>query len=209
MRRYAVLLMLAAGCSGGSGGPSEPVQQFGGVSGRVLATGDTALAGIAIAVQRASHTTRNAVTDGAGNFQVLNLETGSWNVTASPAAGYEAAGALTASVSVAANQTVAAPVFRMRRIVQNPPPPPPPPNFANVEILDNLFSPTSVTIAAGGTVRWTNNGAAVHNSTSATGLWSSGNLNPTQIFERSFPTAGTFSYTCTLHAGMSGTVIVQ
>lgn len=72
------------------------------------------------------------------------------------------------------------------------------------------FSPSSVTITKGGTVTWNNTGSTVHNVTFTTagapsgiGNFSSGSNS------RTFPTAGTYSYQCTNHAGMQGTVTVQ
>ncbi len=73
----------------------------------------------------------------------------------------------------------------------------------------NNFSPTSVSIATGGEVTWTwAAGSVDHNVT-----FSSGSNSATQdggTFQRTFPTAGSFDYLCTIHgAAMSGTVVVQ
>lgn len=78
-----------------------------------------------------------------------------------------------------------------------------------IEMRDNTFSPATRTVTAGTTVRWVNEGNVAHNSTGAGNLWVSQNLNPGQSFDRTFPSAGTFEYVCTLHAGMSGTIVVQ
>src|SRR3990172_11365902 len=82
----------------------------------------------------------------------------------------------------------------------------------NVSMVDNVFQPQTITIQVGDTVVWTNNGALPHTSTSDTaGMWDSGILSPGQTFSRTFDTAGTFPYNCTIHRslGMVGTVIVQ
>ena len=74
----------------------------------------------------------------------------------------------------------------------------------------DVFTPPTVTVATGGTVNWTFQ-SKQHNVTfrSATGAPSSiGNTVAAQA-SRSFPTAGVFTYDCTLHAGMTGTVLVQ
>lgn len=85
-----------------------------------------------------------------------------------------------------------------------------PANEFTIEMRDNNFNPTPATISAGTTVRWRNAGTVQHNTISSTaGLWTSGNLNPGSTFPRQFDTVGTFAYTCTLHAGMAGTIIVQ
>jgi plastocyanin len=74
-------------------------------------------------------------------------------------------------------------------------------------IVDNDFNPSTVTVAVGGTVTWTNSGSAQHNVTGST--FASTNLNPNTTYQRTFTQAGTVNYSCTLHAGMSGTVVVQ
>ncbi len=82
----------------------------------------------------------------------------------------------------------------------------------NVSMVDNAFQPQPVIIQVGDTVVWTNNGAVTHTSTSDTpGLWDSGIMNPGATFSRTFDTAGTFGYNCTLHrsVGMVGAVVVQ
>jgi plastocyanin len=71
------------------------------------------------------------------------------------------------------------------------------------------YVPTPVTIAPGGTVRWTNDDTISHTSTSNSAVWSSGNVVPGGHFDVTFPTAGTFAYHCTIHPGMIGTVVVQ
>lgn len=79
----------------------------------------------------------------------------------------------------------------------------------SVAMRDNSFNPATDTIAVGGTVTWTNTGNAAHTSTGANGLWDSGIVSPGQAFSRQFPAAGSFAYTCTLHPGMNGTIVVR
>jgi len=78
-----------------------------------------------------------------------------------------------------------------------------------VSISNNAFTPSSVTIAAGATVRWTwVSGAANHNVTFDDGPASFTQNNGT--FSRTFADAGTYGYQCTIHGpAMSGTVVVQ
>ena len=84
----------------------------------------------------------------------------------------------------------------------------PAPTQANVTVGDNFFDPTAATVAAGGQVTWTWNGAVNHNVTFQAGANSSNQASGT--FSRTFPTAGTFDYLCTIHgAAMSGQVVVQ
>ena len=73
------------------------------------------------------------------------------------------------------------------------------------------FSPQSVTIPIGGTVTWQFS-ESVHNVTFAGLMPPGGNIGDQAVgsaVTRTFPSAGTFSYECTRHAGMTGEVVVQ
>jgi len=76
-----------------------------------------------------------------------------------------------------------------------------------VRIIDKRFRPSNVTIERGTVVRWANTGNNNHTSTGPG--WNSGTLNPGESFRRRFRQRGTFSYRCTIHAGMRGTIIVE
>jgi plastocyanin len=78
-----------------------------------------------------------------------------------------------------------------------------------VLIQGNAFSPGTITIAAGTTIKWTNKDGVNHTVTSDSGLFDSGSFGNGGTFSRQFNTAGTFPYHCTIHSGMLGTVIVQ
>jgi plastocyanin len=84
--------------------------------------------------------------------------------------------------------------------------------LVEVDIEGNAFSPATVTVQVGDTVRWTNNDGVPHTSTS-TGNgddeWDSGNLSNGESYERVFETPGEFDYTCTVHPMMTGTVTVE
>jgi plastocyanin len=82
---------------------------------------------------------------------------------------------------------------------------------ASVSITDFQFTPATVTIQAGQSVTWTNNSAAgtPHTSTSDNGAWDSGTINAGSSYTHTFATAGTFTYHCSFHPQMHGTVIVQ
>ncbi len=84
-----------------------------------------------------------------------------------------------------------------------------PPVASNqVSIGNDFFSAPSIVVAAGTTVTWTwNSGAEEHNVTFSD--VSSGNKDGGATFSRQFATPGTFSYHCTLHPGMTGSVLVQ
>jgi plastocyanin len=71
------------------------------------------------------------------------------------------------------------------------------------------YSPNPDTIAAGDTIVWTNNDTEAHTSTGDNGAWNSGVIAPGATYSRTFSTAGTFTYHCTIHPGMVGTITVQ
>jgi len=71
------------------------------------------------------------------------------------------------------------------------------------------FAPSPVSVQAGGSVTWTNNDNTAHTSTANNGAWNSGSIAPGRTFTMTFPSAGTFTYHCTIHPGMTGTVTVQ
>ena len=91
-------------------------------------------------------------------------------------------------------------------------PPPVLPQTATVEAsaTANTFSPSQVTIAKGGTVTWTI-GTRRHNVTFFANPAAPTNIESTTstTASRTFTAAGTYPYNCSLHAGMTGTVIVQ
>lgn len=86
------------------------------------------------------------------------------------------------------------------------------PDDANVTATtSDTFSPGSVDIRAGGTVTWAfqsvNHTVTFDNRTSDTpdDIPSTANAS----VSRTFSTPGTYPYHCTIHAGMSGTVVVH
>lgn len=93
-------------------------------------------------------------------------------------------------------------------------PPGPPVTADTVNIVDNQFGPTAVSVVSGGTVTWTwsPNNTMQHNV-----RWMSGPVmppsSPTQAtgapFEVTFTQFGTYEFVCNLHTGMQGTVFVQ
>jgi plastocyanin len=115
----------------------------------------------------------------------------------------KARGALTAALSFCA---VAAFVIGSHAGAE---PGPCQPGDVTVAISNFAFVPNPVTIAPGAMVCWTNQDVAPHNVTSdQPGLFVSGTLNQGESFRHQFPTAGSFTYTCTIHYGMNGRVDV-
>jgi plastocyanin len=77
-------------------------------------------------------------------------------------------------------------------------------------IKDFNFEPKAATVAAGGTITWTNEDSANHNvvfdDKSVKGI---SNLRQDQSGEVTFDKAGSYDYVCSYHPGMEGTVEVQ
>lgn len=78
-----------------------------------------------------------------------------------------------------------------------------------VSIKDFAFDPDALTAKVGQEVTWTNTGVAVHTVTFDSGGIESGNLSAGGTFKHTFDAAGTFSYHCTIHSIMLGTITVQ
>lgn len=76
-------------------------------------------------------------------------------------------------------------------------------------IVDFAFNPPELTVAPGTTVVWTNSGKAPHTVTASDGSFKSdGTLASGATFTHTFDAAGTFAYTCLVHASMKATVVV-
>lgn len=85
------------------------------------------------------------------------------------------------------------------------------PSVVTVGIQDFSFSPSTITIRAGSTVEWANNGPSAHTTTSDGGLWDSGTLRAPSggdayggetaggSFRFTFSTPGTYTYHCEIH----------
>ena len=83
-----------------------------------------------------------------------------------------------------------------------------------IKVSDNSFRDANgsnkVTIQVGDTVRWTNAaGGNPHNVTSDTSAWVASETSDSFVFEVTFTEVGSFSYVCTLHSDMTGTIIVE
>ncbi len=79
----------------------------------------------------------------------------------------------------------------------------------SVTISDFQFAPAQITINQGDTVTWTNDGPTPHSATAPNGSFDTGIFPAGQSRSHTFNDAGTFSYICTPHPNMQGTVVVQ
>jgi plastocyanin len=75
-----------------------------------------------------------------------------------------------------------------------------------VIVDDNKFVPKEATVAVGDTVTWRWEGSAAHN---VVGPGFESENQDEGEFEHTFEEAGEYDYVCTLHPGMTGTVIVE
>lgn len=77
-----------------------------------------------------------------------------------------------------------------------------------VGIADFKFGPAEVHVPVGGSVAWTNNDGQQHTATSSTGAFDAGAIQPGASGTVQFKTAGSFTYLCSFHPFMTGTVVV-
>ena len=85
---------------------------------------------------------------------------------------------------------------------------------ASVSIKDFQFQPRQLTVKAGTTVNWKNDGGSSHTVTADNGSFESPTLGGGAAFSRKFTKPGTYPYHCALHGGkggegMSGTIVVR
>lgn len=76
-------------------------------------------------------------------------------------------------------------------------------------LTTTAYSPDPLTISAGTTVTWTNSDSTPHTATSDTGTFGSGTINGGGSYSFTFQNKGTYTYHCSFHPNMVGTVTVQ
>jgi plastocyanin len=84
---------------------------------------------------------------------------------------------------------------------------------AAVEVVDNSFDAENIQVAAGTNVVWSNRGRNVHDiiPIADNSDWGVGpdSFGPGGVYEHIFDEPGTHRYTCSLHPGMTGAVVVE
>lgn len=84
----------------------------------------------------------------------------------------------------------------------------PPPNTFQMSAL--AFLPASLTVPVGTTVKWENNSAVPHTvSPERSSPWGHVTLDPGDELSVQLNTPGTYPFSCQIHVGMNGTLIVQ
>lgn len=90
-----------------------------------------------------------------------------------------------------------------------------PPTVHAISMTEYANAPLTITVAAGGIVRWVNDGALDHNVRSGSdpvedGSWGSFGVEPGSSWSITFDTPGNYNYFCSLHPTlMPGTVVVN
>jgi|SRR5690348_4311621 len=80
---------------------------------------------------------------------------------------------------------------------------------SDVSIKNFAFTSNNISVTKGTTVKWTNNDGVTHTVTADDGSFDSGSLTNGASFSHTFSTAGTYTYHCSIHTTMTGTVTVQ
>jgi plastocyanin len=85
----------------------------------------------------------------------------------------------------------------------------PQPASAEVKVDNFSFGPTTLTVAVGTTVTWTNRDDIPHTIVSTDKVFKSKVLDTDEKFSFTFSKPGTYPYFCSIHPKMTGTVVVQ
>ncbi len=78
-----------------------------------------------------------------------------------------------------------------------------------VQIKNMSFSPATLTVKVGDSVTWTNQDSVGHSATADDNSFDTGVFNQGQSKTITFSKAGTFTYHCSVHPTMKGTITVQ
>jgi len=78
-----------------------------------------------------------------------------------------------------------------------------------VTIANFQFRPPTLNISVGDTVTWTNNDSTTHTATADNSAWDSGRLAPGQSYSMIFNNPGSFTYHCSIHPNMRGSIVVS
>ena len=77
----------------------------------------------------------------------------------------------------------------------------------SVDIVNFAFTPAVITVKSGAAVTWTNKDADAH-TVAIAGVPVSKPLQTGEAYVHTFSQPGTYSYICTIHPNMHGTVVV-
>jgi plastocyanin len=77
-----------------------------------------------------------------------------------------------------------------------------------ITIQGFAYAPPAFTTSVGQSVTWVNKDTVAHDAVDSLGAWKTARLMPNETASVTFETAGTYSYRCSLHPDMRGTVTV-
>jgi plastocyanin len=112
-------------------------------------------------------------------------------------------------LGIAALAMVAAMVAGRSRTFASAAPQAQTPGEVTVTIENFSFSPGTITVPAGSTVRWTNKDDSPHNIVSEDKSFKSKTLDTDDHFSQAFAKPGTYGYYCGLHPKMQGKIVVR
>lgn len=78
-----------------------------------------------------------------------------------------------------------------------------------VQVVNFSFEPQNLSVKTGTTVTWKFQDSAAHNVAAKDNSFKSPDLKKGQSYSYTFTKAGTYSYYCTIHQYMTGTVTVK
>jgi plastocyanin len=79
---------------------------------------------------------------------------------------------------------------------------------ASGTIQNFAFSPSVIHVTVGGTVTWTNKDTTPHTVTDNGGTFDSGSIAADATYTKTFATAGTYTYHCTIHSMMTAATVI-
>ncbi|MEX2526895.1 MAG: plastocyanin/azurin family copper-binding protein [Gemmatimonadota bacterium] len=201
------VVVKACGGSSNGGSPDPTGPETGTVEGRVLSGDNQGVQGTQISMTRTGAGSLTATTGNDGRFSFSDVSTGSWSLTFTPPAGFEAAAGQdsTVTVNVTAGGTANVTLQLRPTEVEG--------GDREITLGATSFSPNDLTIPAGTRVTWRNAGAIIHTITpDGHGEWTRVEMETAgQTFSHRFETPGTFEYFCEPHRsiGMTGVIRVQ
>jgi plastocyanin len=83
------------------------------------------------------------------------------------------------------------------------------PKAHSVSMKDLQYSPASLKIKAGNTVVWTNSDTHDHTVVASDNSFKSGNIRTGGTYSHEFAKPGTYTYSCSYHPRMKGTIVVE
>lgn len=80
-----------------------------------------------------------------------------------------------------------------------------------IDIVSTIdgFEPSTVAVAVGSEVSWTNSDDTVHTATAEDGTWDSQKLEGGEDFSFTAQEPGTYPYVCDIHPSMKGELVVE